>query len=101
MYKVKQYSLSYSLPFSDDDTMATSPANELAAFCTSCLFDPPNAAAAAVNGFVAGERSSICLMLNSSPARATGKAVTATLCSATETTTRDAFIINEGSKIKT
>lgn len=71
--------------------MATSPANELAAVCTLSPFPPPPSfAAAAANGFVAGERSS----------RVTGKAVTATLCSAAETKRKDAFMTTKVVKFK-
>lgn len=82
----------YSLPLSDDDTMATSPANEVAAVSTLSPFPPPPSAfAAAANGF-AGERSSRFLTLNNSPARVTGKAVTAMPCSAAEAKMREAFM---------
>lgn len=71
--------------------MATSPANELAAVCTLSPFPPPPSfAAAAANGFVAGERSS----------RVTGKAVTATLCSAAERKRKDAFMAMKVVKVK-
>lgn len=72
--------------------MATSPANELAAVCTLSPFPPPPSfAAAAANGFAfAGERSSMV----------TGKAVTATLCSAAETKRKDAFMATKVVKVK-
>lgn len=91
----------YSLPLRDDDTMATSPANALAACGTLSPFPPPPSAfAAAANGFVAGERSSRSLALNNSPARVTGKAVTAMPCSAAETKMKEAFMATKVSKSK-
>lgn len=74
----------YSLPLRDDDTMATSPANAWAASGTDSPLPPPppRAFAADAKGF-AGERAS----------RVTGRAVTAILCNAAETKTREAFIV--------